>query len=141
MQASSRNLRAAFCGTLLCSSWLLMPPALAASESRSLGELSVMSVVGTYIVAATTESFVVESVTALGNGSRVVLKSVRDGSQATFEFSGRMASDLSLAGGTSVQLVAVSGGQLLVASGKVLGILPNDEGRALLHHSRHRDPA
>lgn len=39
--------------------------------------------------------------------------------------------------GTSVQVVAESTGYALVASGILLAFVPNEVGRALLHHSRH----
>jgi len=35
-----------------------------------------------------------------------------------------------------VEVVAMSAGQALVASGKVLAFIPNESGKALLHHSK-----
>ncbi len=100
---------------------------------------SVLVVGGSVLAAAEIGEMSVESVQASGRGVVVVLRSVADGSRLTLEFSGKMAKDLSLATGTSVKLVATSAGYVVLASGRVLGLIPNEEGKPLLHHSKSRE--
>jgi hypothetical protein len=79
----------------------------------------------------------VKAVQASAQGTVLVLQRASDGA----EFSVRTASELGQAIGVSVgsavQVVAESTGHVLVASGKVLAFIPNELGRALLHHSRY----
>lgn len=76
---------------------------------------------------------VVKSVETSGKVSKVVLQAVADGASASFEFSGKMSQDFSLATGQSVKLVATTSGHILVASGKVLAFFPNEIGKSLLY--------
>jgi hypothetical protein len=66
----------------------------------------------------------------------VVLEKAADGSKATVQFSGKALEGMSLAAGMAVEVVAMAAGHALVASGKVIAFLPNEAGKALLHHSR-----
>ena len=49
---------------------------------------------------------------------------------------GAAARGLSLAAGTTLEVAALSTGHALVLSGKVLAFIPNEAGKALLHHAR-----
>jgi hypothetical protein len=71
-----------------------------------------------------------------GDSVVVVLKAVGDGSKATVQFSGKALEGVSVAAGTAVSVVAMSAGHALVVSGQVIAFLPNEAGKALLHHSR-----
>jgi hypothetical protein len=51
---------------------------------------------------------------------------------------GQAARGASLVVGSAVEVVAVSTGSLLVASGKAIAFIPNEIGLALLHQSRVR---
>ena len=81
-------------------------------------------------------SVVVASATAVGDGIEIVLESAGQASRATVRLSGEAARGLSIGAGTVLQVVAMSTGQALVLSGKVLAFIPNEAGQALLHHAR-----
>ena len=91
---------------------------------------------GSLSAVAASGTALVESVEAAGDASVVVLAGASDAAQATVRLSGRAARDASLVAGASVNVVATSTGCLLVAAGKVLAFIPNEIGKALLHHSR-----
>lgn len=97
------------------------------SATLAYGSLSALAASGTVVV---------DSIAAAGDASVVVLAGASDGGTAALRLSGRAAHDASLVAGASVTVVAVSSGYLLVAAGKVLAFVPNEMGRALLHHSR-----
>jgi hypothetical protein len=97
---------------------------------------SVVVTFGTLSVLAGSGQLVVGSMQAVGDGLEVVVKSVADGASATLRFSAQAAKGLGIAVGTAVQVIGTSTGHALVASGKVLAFIPNETGKALLHHSR-----
>ncbi len=105
-----------------------------ASELVSEGSATV--VYGSMSALAASGTVVVDSVVATGDASVIVLIGASDAARATIQLSGRAAREASLAAGTSVNLVATSTGYLLVSAGKVLAFVPNEIGKALLHHSR-----
>ncbi|WP_338767108.1 hypothetical protein [Massilia sp. METH4] len=112
-----------------------MPAARAgtASEASMIsGLLSGLVVVGSI---AATGSTVVESVEKVGDGVELLLTNTSNASKATVRLSGRAAQQLSVAAGTTLDVVATSTGHLLVLSGKVLAFVPNELGKALLHHA------
>lgn len=119
------------CLTLLTSNAQAEKTLSAAGESSMVVSLVVISPL---LLADLSGALVVKSVDASGKGIKVVLQGVANGAQASFEFSGKMSQDFSLATGQSVKLVALSSGHLLVASGKVLAFLPNEIGKSLLYH-------
>jgi hypothetical protein len=97
------------------------------SATVAYGSLSALAASGTVVV---------DSIEAVGDASVVVLAGASDASQAVVRLSGRASRQASLAVGASVSVVAISSGYLLVAAGTVLAFVPNEMGRALLHHSR-----
>lgn len=103
---------------------------------HGLSDLTASVAAGSVLTVFAAGSLVVESVETVGDGVSVVLKSAADGSKATVQFSGKVAEGASLAAGTAVSAVAMSAGHALVVSGKVIAFLPNEAGKALLHHSR-----
>ncbi|MES2756134.1 MAG: hypothetical protein V4693_02080 [Pseudomonadota bacterium] len=105
-----------------------------ASELATEG--SALVVYGSLSAVAASGTVMVESVEAAGDASVVVLAGASDAAQAALRLSGRVARDASLAVGTSVTVVATSTGHILVAAGKVVAFIPNELGKALLHHSR-----
>jgi hypothetical protein len=104
--------------------------------SNASANLSGVVVGGSILTLAATGSVVVASVRTVGDGIEVVLEGAADASRATVRLSGRLAAGVSLAAGTAVEVVTASTGYVLVASGKALAFLPNEAGKALLHHSR-----
>lgn len=118
---------------------------LACSTSQAAGQsalsnasanLSAVVVGGSILTLAATGSVVVASVRTVGDGIEVVLESAVDAGRATVRLSGRAAAGVSLAAGSALELVTASTGYVLVMSGKALAFIPNEAGKALLHHSR-----
>jgi len=103
--------------------------------SKNAGGLSAIVAAGSALTVFAAGSLVVESVEVIGDGVVVVLKAVGDGSKATVQFSGKALEGVSVVAGTAVSTVAMSAGHALVVSGKVIAFIPNEAGKALLHHS------
>ena len=104
--------------------------------SNASAALSGVVVGGSILTLAATGSVVVASVKTVGDGIDVVLESGADASRATVRLSGRAAAGVSLAAGTTLEVLRASTGVVLVMSGKALAFLPNEAGKALLHHAR-----
>lgn len=83
--------------------------------------------------------FTVKAVRASGAGVELVL----EGASGALETSAKVSADAvrsaSVGVGTGVRVVAESTGYALLASGVLLAFVPNEIGRALLHHARHQD--
>jgi 1-acyl-sn-glycerol-3-phosphate acyltransferase len=79
---------------------------------------------------------VVKGVQASAQGTVFVLERAADGARASVEIAGRAAAGSALAVGTVVTVSVISAGVLLSAGGEVIAFIPNEVGRALLHHER-----
>jgi hypothetical protein len=106
------------------------------NASALVAEGSATLAYGSLSALAASATVVVDSIEGAGDASVVVLAGASDAARAALRLSGRAAHEASLAVGASVNVVAISSGYLLVAAGKVLAFVPNEMGRALLHHSR-----
>ncbi len=106
------------------------------APSQASANLSATVVGGSVTTLAAGGSLVVASVQAVAEGVDVVLENLVDGSRATVRLSGRAAGGLSLAAGATLHVAAASTGYVLVMAGKAIAFLPNEAGKALLHHSR-----
>lgn len=106
------------------------------APSQASADLSGVAVVGSMLSVAVAGSVVVASVKTVGDGLEVVVESLADGSRATLRLSGNIAGGLSVAVGTAVEVVTASTGHVLVMSGKAIAFIPNEAGKALLHHAR-----
>ena len=104
--------------------------------SAALSDLSATVVAGSVLLTAAGGSVVVESVRASGDALEVVLRSAADASVATVRLSAKALGGLSLATGTVLEVLTSSAGQVLVLSGKAIAFIPNEAGKALLHHAR-----
>lgn len=104
--------------------------------SNASANLSGVVVGGSILTVAATGSVVVASVKTVGDGLEVVLENLADASRATVRLSGKVVGGLSLAAGAALEVVSASTGYVLVMSGKALAFIPNEAGKALLHHSR-----
>lgn len=135
MQSTRRLLLAALLG-LACSTSQGAGHAGQSELSNASANLSGVIVGGSILTLAATGSVVVASVRAVGDGIEVVLESAADASRATVRLSGRAAGAVSVAAGTTLEVVTASTGYVLVISGKALAFLPNEAGKALLHHAR-----
>ncbi|WEF31296.1 hypothetical protein [Pseudoduganella chitinolytica] len=126
-----------FISAILLAATCAAAPAHAdpSAGSQGLSYLSGPVVLGSIVTVGAGGSVVVESVKTVGDGIEVVLKSLADTSRATVRLSGQGAQTLSIGASTALDVVATSTGHMLVASGKVLAFIPNELGKALLHHS------
>ena len=106
------------------------------APSNAISEVTGSMVLGSIAVVGVTGSVVVDSVSIVADGIDVVLEGAGQASRATVRLSGEAARGLSIAAGTVLQVVAMSAGQALVLSGKVIAFIPNEVGQALLHHAR-----
>lgn len=106
------------------------------AASRASANLSGVVVFGSVLSVAAAGSVVVASVQTVGEGFIIVIESLADGSRATLRLSGKAAGGLSIAAGTAVEVVAASTGHVLVMAGKAIAFIPNEAGKALLHHAR-----
>jgi hypothetical protein len=130
-----RLLFAALLG-LACSATHAAGHAGQSELSNASANLSGVVVGGSLLTLAATGSVVVASVRTVGDGIEVVLEGAADASRATVRLSSRAAAGVSLAAGTALEVVTASTGYVLVMSGKAIAFLPNEAGKALLHHSR-----
>ncbi|WP_300754547.1 hypothetical protein [Janthinobacterium sp.] len=113
----------------------------AASESMSKGSQnlsqgSAVVVGGSLSMLVASGQVVIASVETVGEGIVIVLKGASDAGGASIQMSAQAAKGLSLAAGTVVNVVALSTGHMLVMSGKAIAFIPNELGKALLHHSQ-----
>jgi hypothetical protein len=125
--------------TLLLAASLTSAPARAAdasTPSAMSADASAMVVAGSLLSVAGAGSALVASVEVAGDGVNLVLDAGGRASAATVRVSGNTARALSVGAGTVLQVVAVSTGQMLVASGKVLAFVPNAVGQTLLHDAQ-----
>ena len=104
------------------------------SEMSAFG--SIVVVAGTMSLVAGSATAVVESVEKVGQSFVVVLKGATEASRVTLRMSGKAVTGASLAAGTAVSVVTMASGYALVVAGAVIGFIPNEAGKALLHHSR-----
>ena len=106
------------------------------NASELVGEGSALLVYGSLSAVGASGTVVVDSVEVAGDASLLVLAGASDAGRAAIRLSGRAARGASLAAGTGVSLVALSTGYLLVSAGNIICFVPNELGKALLHHSR-----
>ena len=105
-----------------------------ASEMSALGSIVVVG--GTMSLLAGSGAAVVESVEKVGESTVVVIKGATDASRVTLKMSGKAVVGASMVAGTAVSVVAMASGYALVVAGAVIAFIPNEAGKALLHHSR-----
>ncbi len=81
-------------------------------------------------------SLIIESVKASASGVVMVLHASADAASVTLQLSGEVLKQAALASGTVIEVSAVSTGHLLISAGKVIAFIPNELGKALLHHEK-----
>lgn len=106
------------------------------APSQASANLSAVVVGGSILSVAAAGSVVVASARTVGDMLEVVLESAVDASRVTVRLSASAVGGLSLATGTALEVVAASTGYVLVMSGRAIAFLPNEAGKALLHHVR-----
>jgi hypothetical protein len=107
------------------------------SEASTLSALPVaISVAAPVAIFAGGVALTVVSVQASAVGTVIVLERASDGARATLQFSGRAVEGASIAVGAAVAVTAIATGYILSEAGRVLCLVPNELGKALLHNER-----
>lgn len=108
----------------------------ASEASLVIPAASGIVVLGSMSMLAASGEVIDKSVEVVGDGAIVVLKGASEGAAASVKLSAQAAKGLSVAAGTVVNVVAISTGHVLVASGKAIAFIPNEIGMSLLHQSK-----
>jgi len=108
----------------------------AQSEGSAVSAVSVGLSTGSAVLQALPEGseLVIESVTAAGKTSIVMVRASANGARASFEVSSEMCGRFALGAGKVVTLSANASGNLIRTSGEVIAFVPNELGRSLIHH-------
>ncbi|HZX27374.1 MAG TPA: hypothetical protein VFF16_09915 [Telluria sp.] len=132
-----RLILALLLSTGLCAAHAEGQSSTALSNASSLSaEGSATVVNGALDVLAAAGSVVVRGVEVSAEGTVLVLETAAGSARTTLRLSGDAARSLSLAAGASVEVSVTATGYLLIASGQLIAFIPNEVGKALLHHSR-----
>lgn len=107
------------------------------TASQLVGGGSAMLVGGSLAILAGAGMAVVGSVEVVGESTIIVLEGASDATRATIRLSGDVARGAALSAGMSVGVAALASGTMLVTAGKVIAFIPNEAGKALIHHARH----
>jgi|688.fasta_scaffold325475_2 hypothetical protein len=112
-------------------------PARGASEASAISMVPVaLSVAAPIGLLAGGAALTVVAVEAASDGTVWVLERTSDGVRASVRFTDAAAGKASVTVATTVVVAAVSTGWILSAGGRAIGFVPNEVGRALLHHER-----
>lgn len=130
----NRRLRGLLAGLVLTLS-LNTARAADASEASEASVLPVaLSATATSLLVAGATELTVVGVQVSADGTTWLLERAADGSRASV----RLAGQASVATGSTLVVTAVAAGWLLSQAGRVLALVPNDRGLALLAHQRVR---
>jgi hypothetical protein len=117
----------------MCSAQAQQSEISQASELVTGG--SVVVVLGSMSAVAASTAVVVESVEKTGDSVVIVLKGASEGAKASIKLSGQAVKGASVAVGNAVTVSTIASGYVLVSAGQVIAFVPNEVGKALLHHS------
>jgi hypothetical protein len=102
-----------------------------ASELSAAGAMSIAE--GSIVAVKGSAEFFVESVAIAGQGAKIALKGSANVGRVVLQVPLTMAGGVSLAVGETVTVVATAAGWLITRAGQVVGFIPNEAGKALLH--------
>ncbi len=127
--------------TLACS--LFSTTASAQHNGSQLSDASALVAAGSALVlygsilsVAAAGEVAVASVEVVGESTILVLKGASEAATCSIKMSGQAARAAAVAVGTPVRVSTAASGHVLIASGQVIAFIPNEAGKALLHHSR-----
>ena len=126
---------------LLCAFTTSAPVFADSNLSTGLSVGSAIVVAGPLSVLASAGTVVIASVEVVGDGVVLVLKGSGTASQATVKLSTQAAQGLSLVAGSVIVVTAIAAGHVLSQAGKAIAFVPNEIGKALMHHSAVADGA
>ena len=136
-----RKLFVVLCAVLGLASAAAVHAAGTASQASAQSSAAVSAAAGAVVggsVAALSAGATL-SVVAVEQGSEatvLTLKNLSTGAEVVLRVSGQMAGGLSVAVGTTVQVLGEGAGYLLTSAGKALAFVPNEVGQSLLQHTR-----
>ncbi len=108
-----------------------------ASEASALSMLPIaVSVAAPVALLSAGAVLTVVAVEAASGATVWVLERASDGARASVTLGAQAAGGASLLAGTAVVATAISTGWVLSAAGKAIAFIPNELGRALLHHEQ-----
>ncbi len=125
---------------------LVLSLVFAGSSSHAQSELSAasalsglpiaVSAVGGLAVSSLVAgmTLVVVGVETVAGSTVWVLERASDGARVSLTFTGKVVGSASTAVGTVVTVSAVGAGTVLSAAGRAIAFVPNEIGKALLHH-------
>ena len=139
--APSLGLRLSACALSLSMLLNAVPARAQSDELSGASAMSIaipvaMSVAAPSVFIAGVTTLTVVSVSAVADGTVWVLQKASDGARIVLKMSTAAVGGLSVAAGTVVTVTAISAGWVLSAAGQTLALIPNELGRALLHHER-----
>lgn len=105
-----------------------------ASEMSAQGSAAIAN--GSLIGITGSAEFVVASIQIVGDGLYVVLKGASEVGEVALQLPKALIGGASLAVGESVTVVARGAGWAIESAGKLIGFVPTEAGRALLHSER-----
>lgn len=113
------------------------PSAVSASTLSALPvALSVTATVAPSALLVAGGTLVVVSVTAVAGGTVWVLERASDGARISLRVTGRALAASATLAGTAVVASAVGAGTVLSVAGQAIAFVPNEVGKALLHHEK-----
>lgn len=123
-------------GTAMASSDC--PSCGASQASMLLPEASGLVLVGTLSIAGASGMLIVDSIESVADGVILVFKGASQAANCSVKLGAEAIRGSAVMVGSAVNVVAMSTGTMLVASGKALAFVPNELGTSLLHQSRVR---
>lgn len=122
-----------------CAAVLALGVATTSARADSLSTLSQLSAVSVISVPVAFSTGVttlsVQGVRALGEVLELSVRGAGQASEFSIKVPAAMAGGLSLAAGTVIEVVSDGVGHLLRVSGKIIGFIPSELGKSLLHHA------
>lgn len=112
-------------------------PSCALSRASTAMSQAVGTVVeGSLTTVGASGMVVVKGVEVLAQGSVLVITGVSEGVSVTIQLSGQALQGIGIVSGTVLHASAVATGHILISAGKVIAFIPNEIGKALIHHEK-----
>lgn len=127
---------------LIC--WLTGGMLVTAHAGNGLSQGSALSATGVSMLTAgsmevitASPALIVQAANTSAEAGEVVLKSASTAATVSLEVTPEIASYLSQAVGTTVEVVTEASGCALFHAGRMIAFIPNELSRSLLHHAPH----
>lgn len=110
------------------------PPQASTQLSEASALPVALSLAAPALLLSSTAHLLVVAVESSAEGTVWVLERASDGARASLRFGKQALGASALAVGSSITVLSTASGILLTRSGQVLALVPNEVGRALMHH-------